>query len=55
MSNILFITTSPTVNGNGDTLTETALNAAKSAGANGRKPPLWTTNIKNSTLSSRNE
>lgn len=34
MSNILFITTSPTVNGNGDTLTETALNAAKSAGAN---------------------
>lgn len=30
MKKILFITTSPTVNGNGDTLIETAINAARS-------------------------
>lgn len=33
MSKVLFITTSPTLNGNGDTLIETAVNAAKSVGA----------------------
>lgn len=33
MNKILFITTSPRANGNGDTLVDTALNAAKSVGA----------------------
>lgn len=33
MSKILFITTSPVANGNGDTLIETAIEAAKNTGA----------------------